>query len=192
MAGTEYRPLAQEDRAEALELFKLAYANLQERNNKVDAQILDRQTHAMKSLLEDTSASFWGCYEDDKLVGFAALTQPNAIIHHYLSTSDVKVPANIREVRSIYVYPDRQGEGKGRALIQALLTELESKGEEVFCTDGGYKTSQVFWTELIGSPTKKIENHWGEGEPHMIWIARTERVLDELHDPYRPTENTGY
>lgn len=189
---TEFRPLTPQDKAAAMELFEVAFANLQERNNRVNEKVREAQAAEMSSLLDDPSASFWGYLEDDKLIGFAALTRPNAVISHYLSTTSLNVPAGIREVRSIYVYPDRQGKGNGRALIQTLLSQLEKEGDTIFCTDAGYPSSQQFWTELIGTATKRMDDYWGEGQAHMIWIARTERVLDDLHDPYRPTENTRY
>ena len=191
-AKNEFRPLAEQDKAEALQIFRDGFADLQARNDKVNESVQNREAENMKALLDDHSASFWGCYEDDTFIGFAALTRPNAIIQHYLSTSEVNTPADIREVRLIYVKKEWQGQGYGRALVNTLLNELEKEGASYFCTDAGYKTSQAYWTELIGTPTKGIKDYWGKNEPHMIWIARTERVLDDLHDPYRPTENTRY
>ncbi len=188
-----YRPLAEQDKPEVIRIFSEGFASLLDRNNKSDEEIYQREVEGTKALLDDKTAEIWGCYENGNIIGFAALARPNAIIQHYLTTNtELKLPTNIREVRSIYVDQKEQGKGYGRALLQALLQELENKGEHVFCTDAGFKTSQTYWTEIIGTPTKRIEDFWGKGEPHMIWIARTERVIDDLHDPYRPMIQTRY
>ena len=188
----DFRPLADTDRDKALQIFADGFKDLQARNHKENENVLSRQVDRTRAMLADPTAYILGCYEDEELIGFAALTRPNEIIQHYLAKTDLSVPADIREIQSIYVRADKQGQGYGRALIQGLLEELEKKAEAVFCTDAAFKTSQQYWTEIIGTPTNRNEDYWGQGEPHMIWFARTERILDDLHDPYRPTMYTGY
>lgn len=54
---TEFRPLTPQDKAAAMELFEVAFANLQERNNRVNEKVREAQAAEMSSLLDDPSAS---------------------------------------------------------------------------------------------------------------------------------------
>ena len=80
--NTEFRLLETKDHAEAIELYKDGFANLQKRNNKENEHVKEREADKITSLLNDASADFWGYFEDGELVGFAALTRPNAVIEH--------------------------------------------------------------------------------------------------------------
>lgn len=79
--------------------------------------------------------------------------------------------ADIGELGTLYILPELQGQGIGSALIQALIGELQRRGLEKFCLDSGYKNAQQRWKRKFGTPHTVLQDHWGEGTDHMIWLC---------------------
>ncbi|MBI5155211.1 N-acetyltransferase [Candidatus Poribacteria bacterium] len=68
--------------------------------------------------------------------------------------------ADLAEVRSVAVAPDRRNQGIGQRLVEAILRDAEELGiERVFCL-----TDQVGWFARLGfNPIDKAEL------PHKVW-----------------------
>lgn len=79
--------------------------------------------------------------------------------------------ADIGELGTLYILPGLQGQGIGSALIQALIHEIQRRGLEKFCLDSGYKNAQQRWKRKFGKPHTVLQDHWGEGTDHMIWLC---------------------
>lgn len=86
--------------------------------------------------------------------------------------------AEIGEVGSLFVLPNYQGQGIGSALIQAMIEHNALLGKMQFCLDSGYKQAQKRWLQKFGEPYKVVENYWGEGLDHMIWLCNTQEFYD--------------
>lgn len=77
----------------------------------------------------------------------------------------------IGEVGSLFVLPSYQGQGIGSALIQAMVDHHATMGRTEFCLDSGYTQAQKRWLRKFGAPYKVVENYWGQGLDHMIWLC---------------------
>lgn len=83
----------------------------------------------------------------------------------------------IGELGSLYVQPDLQGQGIGSALIEAMLSALAARGIASFCLDSGYRSAQQRWCRKFGQPYKVVEDYWGPGSPHMVWLCQVNEHL---------------
>lgn len=75
------------------------------------------------------------------------------------------------ELGSLYVLPQFQGQGVGSALIKSMAAWLEGQGIERFCLDSGYKRAQQRWLRKFGEPYKTVQDYWGLGNNHLIWLC---------------------
>lgn len=91
---------------------------------------------------------------------------------------DEDLAADVGEIRALYVHPDWQGRGVGRALLDALTTALGA------C---GYRAA-VFWTLRDLPPTRRFyeANGWAfdgaEDTPDWhgpVHLVRYARILDD-------------
>ncbi|MDF2519806.1 MAG: acetyltransferase [Clostridia bacterium] len=86
---------------------------------------------------------------------------------------------DIGELGSLYILPEYQGQGIGSALIKAMAAQLDKQGIERFCLDSGYKRAQKRWIRKFGTPCKIVEDYWGPGSSHMIWLCNVaDFILD--------------
>lgn len=77
----------------------------------------------------------------------------------------------IGELGSLYVLPQFQDQGIGSALIKSMATWLEGQGIQQFCLDSGYKRAQQRWVKKFGKPYKTVQDYWGPGNAHMVWLC---------------------
>ena len=80
--------------------------------------------------------------------------------------------SGVGELGSLYILPDFQNQGIGSALIHEMLKTLHDKGIEEFCLDSGYKRAQKRWIRKFGEPYKVVNDYWGPGYEHMIWLCK--------------------
>lgn len=80
----------------------------------------------------------------------------------------------IGELGTLYVLPELQGQGIASALITALVTELQRRGITQFCLDSGYRIAQQKWRQKFGEPYAVVNNYWGEGADHMVWLCEVQ------------------
>lgn len=78
---------------------------------------------------------------------------------------------DIGELGSLYILPEYQDQGIGSALIKSMAVQLDKQGIERFCLDSGYKRAQKRWIRKFGTPCKIVEDYWGPGSSHMIWLC---------------------
>lgn len=77
--------------------------------------------------------------------------------------------SSLREVGTVFIHPDFQGKGIGKALLEAMVRMLRDKGEVKYCLDSGYKTAQKIWNHLLGTPKYILKDYWGAGLDHFVW-----------------------
>ncbi|MNC31799.1 Acetyltransferase (GNAT) family protein [compost metagenome] len=75
------------------------------------------------------------------------------------------------ELGSLYVLPQYQDQGVGSALIKSMAARLEGLGIKQFCLDSGYKRAQQRWLRKFGEPYRTVQDYWGLGNDHMIWLC---------------------
>lgn len=79
---------------------------------------------------------------------------------------------DVGELGSLYILPGVQNQGIGSALIEALLIRVHGLGQEQFCLDSGYRRAQVRWQRKFGPPYRVVQDCWGPGSVHMIWLCQ--------------------
>ncbi|MGG3560059.1 GNAT family N-acetyltransferase [Neobacillus rhizosphaerae] len=86
----------------------------------------------------------------------------------------------LHEVGTVFVHPEYQGMGIGRALLNSIYSELQLKGIEEFCLDSGYARAQQIWKKKFGEPDYLLNDYWGEGFDHMIWKINISDLTQEI------------
>jgi GNAT superfamily N-acetyltransferase len=82
--------------------------------------------------------------------------------------------SGVGELGSLYVLPEYQNKGVGSSLIHAMLQSMHENNISQFCLDSGYKRAQKRWIRKFGKPYKVVEDYWGPGFEHMIWLCRVD------------------
>lgn len=109
---------------------------------------------------------------DGKIVGSITYGPCNDLIKELSN----KAYSHLGEIGTVYVLPEYQGLGVGRALLNTILIALRSSQIDEFTLDSGYKTAQKYWEKRLGSPEINKENYWGSGNSHKIWKKRTDEI----------------
>lgn len=86
---------------------------------------------------------------------------------------------HVGELGSLYVLPSHQGQGIGSVLIKALLILLNEQGVDQFCLDSGYKLAQQKWLRKFGKPYAVVQDYWGAGSAHMVWLCQVNDYIDK-------------
>ncbi|KAA9004149.1 GNAT family N-acetyltransferase [Paenibacillus spiritus] len=143
-------------------------------------------------LLEDDLASggkerlFLLALDGDKLVGTMQFGPGKGLIAEVLGEE----AAGLTEVGGALIHPDYQGKGIGSLLWNAVLLAMLGRGIEQFCFDSGYPRAQQLWTRKFGEPDRVLNDRWGPGHHHLIWIRKVREIplrfsLDPDKDPDR-------
>lgn len=111
--------------------------------------------------------------EGKRIVGVAEHGPANDTIKS-CNSEDLNV---LQEVGTVFVLPEYQGKGVGKALMKAMQLRLRSIGETHFCIDSGYKTAQGIWIHLYGEPTFLLKDYWGIGLDHMVWRVKIDETI---------------
>lgn len=77
--------------------------------------------------------------------------------------------SSLQEIGTVFIHPDFQGKGIGKALLAAMILLLKEKGEVKYCLDSGYKTAQKVWSHLLGTPKYILKDFWGPELDHFVW-----------------------
>lgn len=88
---------------------------------------------------------------------------------HLILSCTHEALAGVKEIGSVFVHPELQGQGIGSEMFKLALQVLKAGGETHYCLDSGYKTAQRMWQRKLGEPTYCLKDFWGEGGDHMIW-----------------------
>jgi len=103
--------------------------------------------------------------DDGQVIGTAEYGTPNEIIRNLPGD-----PFNgMLEIGTVFVHPEKQGQGIGSKLLHALCMTLKDTGIEEFCLDSGYTKAKQIWRKKFGEPAYILKDYWGQGFDHLIW-----------------------
>lgn len=77
--------------------------------------------------------------------------------------------SHLGEIGTVFVLPDKQGQGIGKILVNGMFRCLIEKGIWEAALDSGYTHAQKVWLHLLGDFDYVIKDKWGLGIDHMIW-----------------------
>ncbi len=131
---------------------------------------ISNKKQMLSSALEDQNGGlrFLVAKVDDQVVGTISFGPCGTDI---ISCTEGEL-SGVGELGSLYILPDFQNQGIGSALIHEMLKTLHDKGIEKFCLDSGYKRAQKRWLRKFGEPYKVVNDYWGPGYEHMIWLCK--------------------
>lgn len=136
-----------------------------------ETEAIEAEILLKKAYLEDDLATggtgryFLLAAEGAEIVGTAEFGPTGDIILECTGGALAGVP----EVGTVFVRPDRQGQGIGSALLQAVLQAMAARGHETFCLDSGYTRAQKVWRKKLGEPCCVAKDYWGPGYDHLVW-----------------------
>lgn len=110
----------------------------------------------------------------DYIVGTIEFGPSNEIIRNHDDTL-----RKVKEVGTVFVHPDYQGQGIGKMLLDAIGRSLLDNGYEECVLDSGYPSAQKIWGKKFGAPYHLLENYWGQDSHHMIWKISPNQLIDE-------------
>jgi len=169
----KFRKIEKTDTAKTDRLFRACLADLLKREGIDDKKLFEeevsRLNEAVQKSIRHSRNRFYLAEENNEILGTIALQVPGPMLN-----SMVEVELDQFEVACVYVHPAYQRQGVGNFLFQNVCKELMRFGKSKFYLDAGFTSSQRYWLEKLGEPSRLLENYWGEGKPHMVWLREIE------------------
>ncbi|MFC0186890.1 GNAT family N-acetyltransferase [Fictibacillus aquaticus] len=172
MQRIEIRRPVEEDRSELHHFFKTVITDTFNKNGIGDkAEDLENEINEKKKYLELDYKSdgreryFLIALSGSKIVGSIEYGPASELITDCSSGA----LSDLVEVGTVFVHPEHQRNGLGRALLEAIYDALHKRGIHEFCLDSGYESAQIIWRKKFGEPDYWMKDYWGEGMDHMIW-----------------------
>lgn len=110
---------------------------------------------------------------DQRIVGTIEFGAANDLI----SACTENKLRHLMEIGTVFVHPEFQNKGIGKALLDAIFEKMMDAGLEEYCFDSGYPEAQKIWIHVFGEPEYHLKNYWGEGADHMVWRGKiAERI----------------
>lgn len=167
-------PLAPEDIPSVSNLFKVTIADAFEREGlgHLQADIRQEITAKIRKANDslnplETDVYFWVARADGIIIGTVSYAPCGEDIRN---CTDNRLSA-VGELGSLYVLPGNQGKGVGSALIDEVMGFFRKRGISEFCLDSGYKRAQDRWLRKFGTPYAAVQDYWGPGSVHMVWLC---------------------
>lgn len=175
------RPKA-EDTAELIAFFKTVVTDTY-RNEGIEDMVDDREAEIQlkKAYLNQDIESdgkeryFLIACDGDKIIGTIEYGPSSELIHSCTEHAYKELP----ELGTVFVHPAYQGQGVGNHLLIEMFATLKNKGIEEVCLDSGYTRAQKIWQHKFGEPAYLLQDYWGEGVPHMIWLINVSDFVSE-------------
>ncbi|KIL51366.1 hypothetical protein KP77_08780 [Jeotgalibacillus alimentarius] len=127
----------------------------------------ERLCQVARRILTSEQEIMFVAVEGEKVIGSIACMTPGELI-----TCGLEPEEGVFEVGSIYIHPDYQRQGTGHALLQYIREYLIERNHSKFYLDAGFVSSQTYWKKRLGEPDLILEDYWGGGFDHMIWIGK--------------------
>ncbi len=152
-------------------LFEVVVADTFAKEGLPDARdFIDEEVAFKKQQLRDYIEKKDACYliaiKEETIVGTIWYGQAGELIAEGSNGSI----SELGELGTVFVLPEYQGQGIGRALINEMLELLTGKGISRCTLDSGYTHAQAVWQHKFGEPAFVMKDQWGEGIHHMIWV----------------------
>lgn len=140
----------------------------------IEAEVRVKEAYLQTDLAtEGRERYFLLATEGDAIVGTAEFGPTGDIILECTGGA----LAGVSEVGTVFIRPDRQGQGIGTALLQAVLRAMAAQGHDAFCLDSGYTRAQKVWRKKFGEPCCVAKDYWGPGYDHLVWHCRIAAIL---------------
>ncbi|TFE02235.1 GNAT family N-acetyltransferase [Jeotgalibacillus salarius] len=145
-------------------------------NEKIEDKewLIEKETERLckvaRRIIESDEEVMFVAVENDEVIGSIACMRPGELI-----TCGLEPEEGVFEVGSIYIHPGQQRKGIGRKLLNYTKEFLYQRGQSKFYLDAGFVSSQTYWKKRLGEPDIILENYWGGGFDHMIWIGEVKK-----------------
>ncbi|MCJ8008848.1 GNAT family N-acetyltransferase [Lederbergia wuyishanensis] len=163
-----FRKIQKRDLVELNQLFKSCLTDLVIREKK-EFKLIDDEVDRLNYIVQDSFLNselhFYVTEMDNHIVGSIALTKPNPFITENISTIQTGY-----EVACVYIHPSFQRQGIGKFMFKQIKKELARLGQVKYYLDAGFQSSQQYWRQVLGEPSLILEDYWGKGEHHLIWV----------------------
>lgn len=164
-----FRGVQNRDIAETDQLFRACLTDLISREKIEEPNLLEEEVAKLNQVVQESLAAqecnFFVVEIKDRIAGTIALTKPNKLISEH-----IRIEPSVYEVACVYVHPNDQKQGIGKYMFQHIKQKLIQLGQVQYCLDAGFSSSQEYWKQQLGKPTIVIENLWGKGAHHLIWL----------------------
>ncbi|MGO1059290.1 GNAT family N-acetyltransferase [Planococcus sp. FY231025] len=168
-----FRKLKMSDKKNASALFEACLADLIRREGIDEPGLLENEIERLNMVaaasLQYAGPCMYIIESEGTLLGTAALVPPGsiAVSHANAVESDI-------EIGCVYVHPSHQRKGVGQFLFRSVFEKAKESPGARFFLDAGFSSSRVYWTKQLGQPNIILEDYWGIGQPHAIWVKDLE------------------
>jgi len=130
----------------------------------IKAEVSSKIDYIKKDLDSNGQEMYFLVYEmDQQIVGTAGIGPSGHLIYDHIP--ELK---NVKELGSVLIHPEYQGQGIGTKLVDKIIDRLSEITTE-YCLDSGYAIAKQIWTKKFGEPTKILKDFWSPGADHYIW-----------------------
>ncbi len=149
-----------------------------------DNDEIEEEIEAKKSLIRMDIDSggvdrfFLVAVVDGKIIATTSIGRSNDALNECAGDATV----DIMEIGSLLVQTEYQKHGVAQLLMIELLKVLKERGAEQFCFDCGYEIAQGIWQKKFGKPTYFVQDFWGEGGHHMVWVLDIDEQLERIRN----------
>jgi len=160
-------------------LLESIITNTYKLNNIKNDDLFDfiaEKQHGVKTFVSnDISTGIYKCViYDDALIGIGGI---------YPVCDDIKknIPSIYHkdlEIGSIYIDPSFQRMGIANRIMTELIKELDVYDKEYFFLDCGYRSSQIYWANKLGTPYKRLASYFGKDEHYLIWKVELRKAKE--------------
>lgn len=168
-----FRPIIISDKEKASKLFEACLADLIIREGisvpGLFTEEVTRLNDAVGASLEKRTPKVYIAERNGVLLGTIALMPPGPLAetHAGADCSDI-------EFGCVYVDPAFQRKGVGEFLFHSAKEQAKTAAAERFFLDAGFSSSRAYWTKILGEPSVTLQDYWGAGKPHALWVRNFE------------------
>lgn len=147
---------------------------LGERLKDIQEEIETKNRFLQSDLKQEINhRNFLLALDEGKIMGTIEYGSPNEIIRN-LPQDPYK---DLFEIGTVFVHPDKQGQGIGTKLLHAMLITLKEHEVEEFCLDSGYTQAKKIWRKKFGEPAYILKDYWGLGFDHLVWHVNISELI---------------
>lgn len=138
----------------------------------INEEVRSKIDYIKKDINSNGQEMYFLVYEiEQKIVGTAAIGPSGHLIYDHIPELQ-----NIKELGSVLIDPEYQGQGIGTTLVDQIIERLSEITTE-YCLDSGYTIAKQIWTKKFGEPTKILKDFWAPGADHYIWHIKFPSTL---------------
>lgn len=164
-----FRKINASDKENASKLFRACLGDLIQREGIEEPGLLEKEVVRLDKAAEDSlqngAACFYVAVKEGILLGTVALLPPGP-----LAAFHAQVQERDCEIGCVYVHPGHQRQGVGDFLFHSAIAQAKRCAFSRFFLDAGFSSSRTYWTKQLGEASITLNDYWGKGQPHAIWV----------------------